>query len=116
MKQINGYSIAAQLCECSTPGGSGLHFSLLCKVFGPVYWESLSYIEKMYFKHIAMQYKQTPMGIAEKAGARPTREAFLNVIFGNRIIERNQILSILEEIALEIALKSDEEIETLSAY
>ncbi len=102
MKNINGYSVAVRLCEYSTLAGTGLSFSMLCKVFGPIYWEKLSPLEKLYFKRVAMQYKQTAIGIAERNGTLPTREAYLDVIFGGRSKERDQVLDELETVVIKL--------------
>lgn len=102
MKNINGYSIAARLCEYSTLAGTGLPFPTLCKVFGPMFWEKLSPLEKHYFKRVAIQYKQTVVGIAERTGTLPAREDYLDAIFGERSSERDQVLDKLETVVIEL--------------
>ena len=102
MKKINGYSLAVKLCEYSTLTGTGLSFPALCKIFGPMYWETLNPLEKLYYKRLAAQYKQTDLGIAERKGKIPTRTKFLNAIFGNKINEQNEVLDELENIVFEI--------------
>ena len=99
---INGYSVAARLCEYSTLAGTGLSFPNLCKVFGPLCWENLLPLEKLYFKRVAIQYKQTAMGIAERAGTLPTREEYLDAIFGERTGEQDQVLDKLETVVIEL--------------
>ena len=102
MKSINGYSVAASLCEYSTLAGTGLSFPTLCKVFGPMFWEKLSPLEKLYFKRVAIHYKRTDVGIAERAGVLPTREEYLDAIFGERTSEQDQVLDKLETIVIEL--------------
>ena len=102
MKNINGYSTAARLCEYSTLAGTGLSFPILCKVFGPLYWEKLSPLEKHYFKRVAIQYKKTAVGIAERVGTQPTKEDYLNAIFGERTNERDEVLDELETVVIKL--------------
>ena len=102
MKKINGYSVAVKLCEYSTLFGSGIPFSKLCQIFGPLYWEKLSPLEKLYYKRLAAQYKQTALGIAERAGNIPTRSEFLNAIFGLKIVEQELVLDDLEKVIIEL--------------
>ena len=98
MKKVNGYSVAVRLCEYSTLAGTGLSFPLLCKVFGPVYWQILPALSKFYYKRVAIQYKQTAIGIAERAGTLPTRDAFLDAIFGERLDEREHVIQELTSV------------------
>lgn len=103
MKKQNGYSIAARLCEYSTSGGTNLPFPILCQVFGPVYWEKLTTVEKLYFKRLAIQYRQTVVGTAERAGSLPTREAFLTAVFGDRAIEQEKVRQELQLAAMKLS-------------
>jgi hypothetical protein len=102
MKKLNGYSVAVRLCEYSTSTGTGLPFPVLCKIFGPLYWEGLSTLEKLYFKQLAIHYSQTAVGIAERAGALPTREALMDAIFGVRTIEKEKVIGELAPINIKI--------------
>ena len=68
----NGYSLGVKLCEHFSSNGTGLSFPTLCKVFGPVYWEKLDPLQKLYFKRLALHYKTTETGAAERNGTRPS--------------------------------------------
>ncbi len=114
MKKINGYSVAARLCEYSTLAGTGLSFPILCKVFGPLLWEKLSPLEKLYFKRVAIQYKQTAVGILERAGTLPSREEYLDAIFGERSNEQDQVLDTLETVVIELYDMSFAQIQSMA--
>ena len=90
MKTLNGYSVATRLCQYSTTTTeSGLNFPALCVIFGPVGWDLLAPLEKLYFKRIAEQYKTTAVGNNERVqGEVPSREQFLSAVFGEKMIER----------------------------
>ena len=104
MKKLNGYSIAVKLCQYSIiVKGIGIPFSEFCKIFGPIYWEKLTRLEKLYFKRIAIQYNQSPLGIiARRDGKFPSREEFLGAVFGQRDNERNQVLDELKCVVIKI--------------
>ena len=88
MRKVNGYSIAVRLCEyfCRT----GLSFPLLCKVFGPLYWEHLSALEKLYFKRVALQYRM------EWHCHKVTDNQFVGVIFDQRREELEHVREALK--------------------
>lgn len=112
MRRINGYAIAARLCEISG-NGTNLSFPELCKIFGPIYWESLPSLSKLYFKRLAIHYKQTSMGKAEKAGFKPSCEEFLTSLFGHRNQEQETVMQELKLVCDKI-LNTGETVEDVS--
>ena len=102
MKKLNGYSIAARLCQYSTIKRMEIPFSEFCKVFGPIYWEKLTSLEKLYFKRIAIQYNQSPLGIASRNRKFPSRDEFLTTVFGQRDNERDQVITELKSVVTKI--------------
>ena len=106
----NGYSLAVKLCEHFSSNGTGLSFPALCKVFGPVYWETLDPFQKLYFKRLALHYKTTEIGTAERNGARPTNAQVVQALYGvNRLEEKNSVRQILQPIGDKISQLTVEE-------
>ena len=108
MGRISGYTIALRLCEYFVE--SGLSFPLRCKIFGPLYWETLNDLEKLYFKQLATQYRATPTGWSEKYGPRVNDYRFLAAVFDQRAEEMNRVKDVLMAVGTKMANMSYEEI------
>ena len=81
--KANGYSICVRLTEFSTENGMGMCVACCFKIFGPAVWDNMSKMEQQYFKRLAYDYKQSDIGRADHLyGMRPSRDDFLNAVFG----------------------------------
>ena len=103
VRKVNGYSIAVRLCEyfCRT----GLSFPLLCKVFGPLYWEHLSALEKLYFKRVALQYR-----MSGQYGHKLSGNQFVAAIFGQRREELEHVREALKVVGEKISSMNNNEL------
>ncbi len=105
---VNGYSIAARLCQyfCRTL----LTFPQLCKVFGPLYWEHLTVLEKLYFKRLALHYQNSPTGRSEWYGYPVNGNKFVAAIFGQRREELNRVKEALKIVGEKISTMTNNEL------
>ena len=112
MKTVNGYTLAARLCEASLNGGTGLTIGELCGAF-KVYWEKLSAIEKLYYKRLAVFYKTTIIWKLERLGMEPDQEDFVKAVFGPRLQEKAIIMEHLYPTATQLATKTLQELDEI---
>ena len=101
MKNINGYRLAARLCQFSPDGGvDEIDFPEFCIDFGPGCWDQLSTFQKYYFKRLAQYYKTTTIGQNEKRdGVIPTKQELFTVLFHERPDEQNCVIELLRPYA-----------------
>lgn len=106
-RTINGYYICARLCGHVNPSKK-IPFRTICEELGPLYWQNLRVLEKMYFKRLASSYRLTHLGQEERkkeSGEAPGRWIFLQTIFDGNTEEEKQVMKILEPVHEKIFTK-----------